>query len=366
MIKNSNYVLHSNCIPIFGVNRSIIYDLFYNKYYFVPNEICIILIKNPNGNLENILINKTDIEKNEIIEYFEYLKEEKIIFYFDYPDFFPEISLNYKTPNFITNAIIEINSNINIEKTLKIVSEIHIPAIVLIIENNKILDYKKLLDYFEGTNTQHIEIILRNYKEIDAEIFNHNTRLNKIKVYNSKFQKIRNLDNEITKYIEYKNDNINFKPKISFNINLELFSESKHNHTYFNKKIYIGKNGEIKNAPECEDIFGNIQNITDFNDIINITKTKNFRKYWGINKEKIDVCKECEFRHMCTDNRVPFKRKKNEWFHKTECFFNPYISKWKEEEGYKTLSECGVISNENGFSIDHDKIAEINKVLWGE
>jgi hypothetical protein len=69
---------------------------------------------------------------------------------------------------------------------------------------------------------------------------------------------------------------------------------------------------------------------------------------------------------MCTDNRVPFKRKKNEWFHKTECFFNPYISKWKEEEGYKTLSECGVISNENGFSIDHDKIAEINKVLWGE
>ena len=69
---------------------------------------------------------------------------------------------------------------------------------------------------------------------------------------------------------------------------------------------------------------------------------------------------------MCVDNRLPHKRKENEWYHKTECNYNPYIAKWEEEEGYKTLKECGVVSNENEFSINHDKIAEINKDIWGD
>ena len=69
---------------------------------------------------------------------------------------------------------------------------------------------------------------------------------------------------------------------------------------------------------------------------------------------------------MCVDNRLPYKRKENEWFHKIECKYNPYIAKWEGEEGYQTLEECGVLSNEKGFSIDHEKIAKINAVLWDE
>ena len=83
-------------------------------------------------------------------------------------------------------------------------------------------------------------------------------------------------------------------------------------------------------------------------------------------KDETDVCKDCEFRHMCVDNRLPYERSPNEWYHKIECNYNPYIAKWEGEEGYRTLAECGVISNEEGFSIDHEKIAEINEELWGE
>ena len=38
----------------------------------------------------------------------------------------------------------------------------------------------------------------------------------------------------------------------------------------------------------------------------------------------------------------------------------------KGEEGYRTLAECGVVSNAEGFSIDHERIAAINAELWGE
>jgi hypothetical protein len=69
---------------------------------------------------------------------------------------------------------------------------------------------------------------------------------------------------------------------------------------------------------------------------------------------------------MCVDNRVPIKRKKDEWYHKTECNYNPYIAKWQEEEGYKTLEECGVVSDENELQINHKQLEEINTQLWGD
>ena len=64
--------------------------------------------------------------------------------------------------------------------------------------------------------------------------------------------------------------------------------------------------------------------------------------------------------------RVPYQRPDREWYHKIECNYNPYIAKWKGEDGYRTLSDCGVISNENEFSIDHERIAKINEELWEE
>src|SRR5690554_2550844 len=121
-----------------------------------------------------------------------------------------------------------------------------------------------------------------------------------------------------------------------------------------------------KNAPECEESFGYIQDIDSPDQLKDITQSPEFQKYWFVHKEILDVCKDCEFRHMCVDNRLPHKREENEWYHKIECNYNPYIAKWEGEEGYKSLEEGGVISNEIEFSIDHDKIAKINKELWSE
>lgn len=54
---------------------------------------------------------------------------------------------------------------------------------------------------------------------------------------------------------------------------------------------------------------------------------------------------------MCVDNRVPVKRKENEWYMETECNYNPYIAKWKGEKGYMTLLECDIQSNKKEFKI---------------
>lgn len=148
--------------------------------------------------------------------------------------------------------------------------------------------------------------------------------------------------------------------------NLTFFSESLKFNTYFNRKLFIGEFGEIKNAPECTESYGNIEELDSADDLFNIVTSSGFQKYWRVHKELIDVCKECEFRHMCLDNRVPEKRKDNEWYHTSECEYNPFIGKWFSEEGFKTLEQCGVVSSDEDYAIDRPLISKLNKEIWSE
>ena len=226
---------------------------------------------------------------------------------------------------------------------------------------------QEILIKLEKFNLSTIQLVLEfssiYISDSFGEIVYNSKKISSVLLYNSPFEK--NYGNCIYCYKEDLNRSFK-RDRQLFRINFELFSESQYHHTYFNRKLYIGPNGEIKNAPECEETFGNIKDLNSVEDLKEIISTVAFQKYWFVHKDLCDVCKYCEFRHMCVDNRMPFERADNQWYHKIECNYNPFIAKWEGDPGYRTLSECGVISNENEFSIDHDRIAEINKEIWEE
>ena len=224
--------------------------------------------------------------------------------------------------------------------------------ILSLIENFNIHSCLFLLDFSDHFYSDDFANVIINTNRIDSMIF-----------FNSPFDK--NLEDKIY-YFKVNKSRSSKKRNSNFRSNRNLFSESQYHHTYFNRKLYIGPNGEIKNAPECEETFGSIKDLNSVEDLKEIISTPAFQKYWFVHKDLCDVCKHCEFRHMCVDNRMPFERADNQWYHKIECNYNPFIAKWEGDPGYRTLSECGVISNENEFSIDHDRIAEINKEIWEE
>ncbi len=58
---------------------------------------------------------------------------------------------------------------------------------------------------------------------------------------------------------------------------------------------------------------------------------------------------------MCVANRLPIKRRDESWYHQIECNYNPYIAKWKGEDGYKTLIECDISVNLFGVNINNKK-----------
>jgi hypothetical protein len=149
--------------------------------------------------------------------------------------------------------------------------------------------------------------------------------------------------------------------------NKDLYNEIQHHHPYFNKKLFIGGKGEIKCAPESKDIHGFLRDIRTIEQLRSIVSSDSFQKYWNITKDKICICKDCEMRNMCVDNRLPIKQSDNGlWQCKEYCNYNPYIAKWSDEDGYVPVEECGEYSQETGFVPNKKKIAELNKLLWAE
>jgi hypothetical protein len=253
--------------------------------------------------------------------------------------FYDELYLTRFINSLIVGQILFKITSKNLEEQIFLVKRIfkvlEFTECILLFDNNVFVDINLLQKISDINNLS--EIYISNSIELDkTNHFNFDV-----------FQKKRNLEPKIF---------LDFNPNINQLIESELFN------TFLNKKIFVSNEGQLKLSEDFSYIFGSIQNKD-----VDSYFLENLFIYWELTKSKIDICKDCEFRRICIDFREPFKRNSNSsWYNKHECGYNPFICKWEDEEGYRTLAECGVISNEHEFSIDHEKIALINKELWGD
>ena len=73
-------------------------------------------------------------------------------------------------------------------------------------------------------------------------------------------------------------------------------------------------------------VFGNIHN-DNFN-LLKIIKTNDFRKFWTVKKDDVDVCKDCEFRYICLDCRAYLSDPNNIYSKPQKCNYDPYNNIW--------------------------------------
>jgi SPASM domain peptide maturase of grasp-with-spasm system len=86
----------------------------------------------------------------------------------------------------------------------------------------------------------------------------------------------------------------------------------------------ISANGDIKNCPSLQKVFGNLLK----DSILTIVKKKEFQKLWHINKDKINICKVCEYRYSCTDCRAFIEEPDNNLSKPLKCGYDPYKGVW--------------------------------------
>ena len=112
----------------------------------------------------------------------------------------------------------------------------------------------------------------------------------------------------------------------NFVINIDADRISRKYNSCLYKKIGIDKLGNIKNCPSMPESFGNISDTT----LAEAIEKPGFKKYWNINKDQIHVCKDCEYRYICTDCRAYVEDPDDILSKPLKCGYNPYTGEWSE------------------------------------
>jgi len=339
--KHQVFNLFANCLPVKGNKRSIICDVYRERFRFIPNSLYFILTKFKDSTIIEIMEYFKHENDEQINEYFNFLQQNEFGFFCDKSErkLFPKLNIDHGNSSDITNCIIDINKNSTydfeqlfleleslhcrfwqirvygdfkleeIEKIIVLCKNIHLNSIHLIIPYNKSINQDKILQFYNRYPIARIDF--------------YSVPLTEIEKYNEfcKSYPIRFFEKEISNETHCGKINDYY-----FNLTLKLFCESQLYNTCLNQKISIDTNGEIKNCPSMSKSYGNFKNTT----LHKALSKKGFKEVWNINKDKIVVCKDCEFRHICTDCRAYVEDPDDIYSKPLKCGYNPYTTKWEK------------------------------------
>lgn len=205
---------------------------------------------------------------------------------------------------------LELNDVINVISKLNLFNDSSINEISVVVNYNSSLVAFIKENYYKISN-KFLHFILHSSEEQDSQTLEH-VQLSIIK-------------NKIN--IPLSCGLIDLK---NINLNHNFYLESKQHNSCLNKKISIDVKGNIKNCPSMSQSFGNIRDTT----LENALNHPEFKKYWNLTKDSIEVCKDCEFRYICTDCRAYTEQTTSNHGLDTskplKCGYNPYTGEWEE------------------------------------
>jgi SPASM domain peptide maturase of grasp-with-spasm system len=335
---NKLFYLHSNCHITIGSCRSIIIDTQRNDFAFIPNDLAINLLGYNAGNINELISSFNIDDKETVLEYLNYLINEEYIFVSNL-----KVDIDYLIkPSHIVSenlyvSIIDIMDGFdNVSNFLSKIKNVNVYIVQLRFLNEVDLEgLKKNLELFENTDVRNIQVIAKvddiAVDNID-ELCTKNPRLQFVNMLGCKdIQGDENINCSGCSVIKSKRKVVSEKScglidSAFFVKNFDSYTLSLNHNSCLYKKISIDKEGNIKNCPSMAESFGNIKDTT----LEEALSHTNFKKYWNITKDQIDVCKDCEFRHICTDCRAYTENPEDQYSKPLKCGYNPYTNAWEE------------------------------------
>lgn len=333
---NLYFQLYANCIVTKGQKRAIIADLQNGWYTFIPNLFADILLELKKKTLASFCFENSKISLSSLKEELDKLEECGLGHYLNEISLFPEIDHTFKTPYLIQDCIIEL-SPVTMKFSDTILSDLTLLGCQsLELRSYNEFDFEELtffLSKLSNTRIRGVEIYTK-YKEGDTmetyiDFMIENPIVLQITIHGCNNNKlIQHSDEKIVVIEENLNSNKccgNISPK-QFKVNLQFYLESLKHNTCLNRKISIDENGIIKNCPSQKKGFGNIKDVS----LVEALNLPEFKRLWKMNKEKIDICKSCEFRRICSDCRVYVENVKDINSKPLKCGYNPETTMWED------------------------------------
>ncbi len=327
--------LYANCVPVKGARRSIICDLQRLRAQFIPNGLYYILTELAGKSISEIKRFYHGKYDQIINEYFDLLIEKDYGFWCEEPESFPPLDLTWDRPESVTNAIIDIdrNSKHDYARIFSSLNDVGCEAVqIRAYDELSINELESMIQASQFGLLRHLELMIKYQPELTqdylVDLSSRHQVIAQILVHSSPH---RAAVDSTTTFIKYSTQSLcpNSCGEVSpgyFSISLEHFAESQSFNSCLNRKIGIAADGEIKSCPAMKQSYGHINQAK----LSEVVKSPALVQISRITKDQVAVCKDCEFRYICTDCRAFTSESSVPYGKPAKCAYDPYTAMWKK------------------------------------
>lgn len=333
------FKLFSNCLLTKGANRSLILDLQRESFTTIPDTMADVLTDFASKKTVGELYALYGVANKDIIDdYLDFLVGNELGFFSESAEFdlFPDLDQSFKIPALISNAIVELSAQ-TIPFFEKIISELEalhcehiqlisydlmtIPELILLLQQAEHTDFRSVALVLAYTDSL-AEFIpaIRQYTSKVTELTLHGTALQATPMEDPGFR-VSSITTRMETFVH-----CGVVDSAYFNVNKSKVLESLHYNSCLHRKMAIDRYGMIRNCPATTADFGNIKDTT----LMEAYHSPHFKEYWSIAKDQITVCKDCEYRHVCTDCRAYLETPGDAYSKPLKCGYDPYTNVWEE------------------------------------
>ncbi len=326
------YIFPSNCFIVIGASRALILDYARRNQYLISKELATILSASKVIDHHSLDEDTFDLlmSKDLLVE----IEESDLSVFSDYP-------LGISLPYIIGSVVLEWGSHLEDDDTLLRLQADMLSLGVKYVEVFFINDHAFNADDFlnfiaklESTVVESIDlhISVKSFLSADVkstleQIKSKSRQLRLVYLYGNSSVELSQLEFcSVLNQSDVDRKCCGVVHQNYFSNNPWAYNLSRQENSCLSYKVSINNIGEIKNCPSTPEVYGNIANVN----LVEATMQPDFKKYWKITKDDIQVCKDCEFRYICTDCRAYVENPDDLYSKPLKCGYDPYTCTWEE------------------------------------
>lgn len=341
--------LFADCIPVKGAVRSAFYDLgrheiilFPTPYYFLLESI---QGKRVGDLLEGI---QSHPNKEQVIGFLNFLDEKELIMLVEDLSEFPPLENSWDFPGLVQNAIIDVSAVLHdFSKIFNELSALGCQYVQIRSFSNLLTlsGCHALLEHARHKSIKGIELILKYENgvpdDIYAEFVKQHGIVTALTIHSAPQSKYLLVDTIApviyegapSRQIYFTTQVIDSEIHCGIITQKHLtppatatFFEARLFNGCLNRKISVDAGGNIRNCPSMKDSYGNICESS----LLEAVHAVGFQEKWGIAKDQISICRDCEFRYACSDCRAYLENQDDPFSKPLKCGYDPYSGKWSD------------------------------------
>ena len=355
-IRQRYLSFYSDCVPVKGAKKSAIYDLTRQEIIRIPSIYFDLIEASQQQTIGELIDSFAHQESREsVMDFIGFLLEHEMINTSFDAGLLPQMNGDWEIPCEIQNAIIDVDQQWHdFAGIIEQLDELGCEVIQLRVFSNHfgLQDISKISRLAANTSIQGIELVMA----YDQQLTNHDylswleqePLIAKMTVHSAPEDQVLTscfgvdeAQATLTKSMEMVSQIIDSASHCGLITNkhlnqptTQLFLELKKHNGCLNRKVSIDANGEIRNCPSMQKSYGHHTRQT----ITNAVKEPIFRSLWGVHKDQIEVCQDCELRYACTDCRAYVTNPDNQYAKPLKCAYDPYQGEWQSDQAEQRMT----------------------------